>query len=296
MFLCYRVVFANRRFSLSLTQGIPQDEQMFEIKDVDNRKGRGVIATQEIGKGEVVMSVRADIAVLYSSFAPSHCHDCFSEVPDDGSLLCPRCKQFALCEKCGCRQNWEAHEVPCTWFCSLPPDVQVGDTDYLRFLLEYCARVQSGETGLLVGLASLCTNEDSQSPEVRQFCQSYSKLVSTHFGGRGVMIDQEHMYHLLLQTKSNSIGFPFSEAETLGWAMHRDVCMLNHSCSPTCAVRQSPDGLVEVVATTNVLLGEELSISYLDLDRFSSIKERRRHLLEQYRFLCNCPKCAVCAE
>lgn len=267
---------------------------MFEVRELDSRKGRGVIATQLLEEGQVALAVHPDIVALYSNFAPTYCHECFtlSELANS----CDKCKQFNLCSKCSSPELVSAHEVACCWMSSLPQDVQRGDTDYLRFLLEYSARVQRGDLSLMTAMAALCTNEDSQSPEVRQFCQSYSKLVTSQFGSRGLVIDQEHLYRLLLQTKSNSIGFPFNETETMGWAMQKDVCMLNHSCCPNCAVRQGDNGIIEVVIMKNVAAGEELFISYVDLDKYPETKERRRHLLEQYRFLCQCNVCAAASH
>jgi hypothetical protein len=284
----HQMIFLNQDYWTPVTSLI---RSMFEVRELDSRKGRGVIATQALVAGQVALAAHPDIGALYSSFAPSHCHECYSQ--STSANVCVKCKQFNLCATCTSPELLAAHEVACLWMCSLPHDVQSGDTDYLRFLLEYAARVQAGDMALMTAMAALCTNEDSQSPEVRQFCQSYSKLVTSQFNASGLVIDQEHLYRLLLQTKSNSIGFPFNEAEAMGWAMQKDICMLNHSCGPNCAVRQGEHGVIEVVVLRDVAAGEELFISYVDLDRFPETKERRRHLLEQYRFLCHCNICSV---
>lgn len=294
LFLCHRGEIRNTTMT-----------ELVTIQEIDKRKGRGVIVNIDLGPNEHILSVRPDITALYSAHANHFCRKCSNNcaadgvstiVPDTDPVLrsagsCPNCKQFALCLKCSCPADWEAHQVPCAWFCSLPLDVQRGDSDYLRFLLEYASRVQAGDTRLLLAMETLCTNEDSQSNEVKQFCESYSKLIAGHFGPRGIVIDQQHLYRLLLRTKSNSIGFPFTEAETIGWSLQEEVCMINHSCSPNCALRQTPAGEIDLRTLRAVKEGEELLISYVDLEKFSDVQSRTRHLLEQYRFLCQCEHC-----
>lgn len=274
-----------------------------EVRDIDHRKGRGLVAVVPLEKDTVVCTVTPDISVLYSPFAANHCKLCFSQV-NTASIqnvdatsssrshgTCGECHQFALCEACSTAASWEAHSIPCSWFCSLPADVQQGDTDYLRFLLEYASRIQNGDTRLLLSVGNLCTNEDSQSAAVKSFCRSYSKLITSHFARRGLVLDEDHLYKVLLQTKSNSIGFPFDASATLGWSLQEEICMLNHSCCPNVALRQLESGAMELRTIANVCEGGELFISYIDLDQNNEVTQRTRHLLEQYRFLCACETC-----
>jgi thiamine monophosphate kinase len=76
----------------------------------------------------------------------------------------------------------------------LPESVRKGDTDYLRFMLEYAARVQSGDVEVVEAVASLCSLEDAQSQEVKHFCDSFSRLIATTFGGgasgKGMTVSQ----------------------------------------------------------------------------------------------------------
>mmetsp|Transcript_49369 Transcript_49369/g.56868 ORF Transcript_49369/g.56868 Transcript_49369/m.56868 type:complete len:273 (+) Transcript_49369:34-852(+) len=262
---------------------------LIEVRDIDHRKGRGLVTRVPLEKDAEILTVTPDISVLYTPVAGSLCKVCSTSV--EASNTCPKCHQFALCSKCSSSELWDAHQQPCEWFCSLPSDVQQGDTDYLRFILEYASRVQNGDTRLLLGVANLCTNEDSQSSAVKNFCRSYSKLITSHFSPRGLLIDEEHLYKVLLQTKSNSIGFPFDASRTLGWSIQEEVCMVNHSCCPNAALRQLPNGTMQLRTIRDVAEGAELFISYVDLDAYEDVSVRTRHLLEQYRFLCACEHC-----
>ena len=54
-------------------------------------------------------------------------------------------------------------------------------------------------------------------------------------------------------------------------------------------------GMLELVALRDIVPGEEVEISYIDLDDFPKgspgSKERQSVLLAKYRFLCQCPHC-----
>ena len=64
---------------------------------------------------------------------------------------------------------------------------------------------------------------------------------------------------------------------------------LNHSCAPNCEVAFAEDNAVFVVATRDVALGEELTISYVDAS--GADDERREELRETYGFECACVRC-----
>ncbi|KAH8616888.1 SET domain [Trypanosoma vivax] len=202
----------------------------------------------------------------------------------------------------------KVHRIVCKWFCALPPSMREGDTDYLRFALQYGARALMGDTRLLLGVGELCTNTTEQSPESREFCTSFARRVVDTFSPHGFCVDADHLRDVLLRTKCNSIGYPFNETETLGWLMQEKLCMINHSCDPNAAIvrpRASAAGTgktlccVELLARRSIKSGEEITISYIDVDSFGdNTQERRRHLLESYWFLCMCSRCeaAGCAD
>ncbi|RNE95254.1 histone-lysine N-methyltransferase ASHR2 [Trypanosoma conorhini] len=193
----------------------------------------------------------------------------------------------------------EAHKLACAWFCTLPDSVQAGDTDYLRFALQYGSRALLGDTRLLLAVDELGINTVQQLTEAHQFCESFAKRIVDTFAPQGFRVDAEHLRDVLLRTKSNSIGYPFNEEETLGWSLQAEICMINHSCVPNAAVVRPKCKAgagacsMELVARRAIKAGEEVTISYLDVDSYADdVQARRRRLMEDYGFLCCCPKCA----
>ncbi|ESL09039.1 hypothetical protein TRSC58_03248 [Trypanosoma rangeli SC58] len=192
----------------------------------------------------------------------------------------------------------EAHKLACAWFCSLPDSVRAGDTDYLRFALQYGSRAVLGDTRLLLAVEELCINTVQKFTETQRFCESFAKLVVETFAPQGYRVDTGHLCGVLLRTKSNSIGYPFNEETTLGWSLQKEFCMINHSCVPNAAVvrprRATTTGAcsMELVARCSIKAGEELTIAYIDVESYTDdVEARRRRLMEDYGFLCRCPKC-----
>ncbi|GMI30806.1 hypothetical protein TeGR_g5430 [Tetraparma gracilis] len=75
-------------------------------------------------------------------------------------------------------------------------------------------------------------------------------------------------------------------------SLHTTPSLFNHSCSPN--VEMGSDGAVLTfkVGDRDVQEGEELVISYLDVDKTQyNSKERRAFLYENYGFSCQCPLC-----
>ena len=255
-------------------------------------KGRGLRALLPISSGVELLTVVPDICVLYSPYLTTRCAKCFVEAAEACALaVCPSCHSHALCPTCATPHAWEAHAVVCQWYMSLDEQTRSGDTDYLRFVLEYAARVQQGDTRLMMALSQCCTNEASQDAQVLRFCSSFSELVVRHFGPRGMAIDREHINQLLMRTKVNSLGFPYDLERAYGWAMDSTICAVNHSCVPNCVVQCSKGGKMTLATIRDVAEGEELTIAYVTPQDIPNVKDRSRELLEHYRFLCRCTLC-----
>ncbi|KPA74684.1 hypothetical protein ABB37_09010 [Leptomonas pyrrhocoris] len=365
-----------------------------------------------------------------------------------------------------------AHTISCAWYTALPESIRApgNDTDFLRFCLDYGARVQLGDTAMVAALGKLDTNAAVQSKEAHHLCEVFARdrvvatfgphktpatgtttttttataaaavaattALATHsitrskhegvltaspiatlssadtsdplvernasrLSGKAPLLEAPvfpppypvpwtELRDVLLRTRCNSLGFPFSSCETMGWSLQETVCMLNHSCAPNAAVvmlydaddeqrrrtahgaddnpqdaaaaaevvtstrvqhlhglrkaqrlstarpvegdatatavggsssnsgsggrrrnlnsyraiavsspspfstsfTESLEGWIGIQATRPIAAGEEITVSYIDLEMYGDdVQARSRHLLEQYRFLCTCELC-----
>ncbi|KZT02011.1 SET domain-containing protein [Laetiporus sulphureus 93-53] len=76
------------------------------------------------------------------------------------------------------------------------------------------------------------------------------------------------------------------------------VCMessrINHSCTPNVISRWDLLAFtMEIRALTPIRKGEEITMSYLELDEAAPRATRRRELKEKYNFFCTCPSCSL---
>ncbi|KAH7459541.1 Histone-lysine N-methyltransferase ATXR2 [Phytophthora ramorum] len=73
-----------------------------------------------------------------------------------------------------------------------------------------------------------------------------------------------------------------------GTALFSGICTMNHSCDPNCTVLYTKDGAAHVFAVQDITEGEELCISYIDVDQEV---DERAECLREYQFACHCTRC-----
>lgn len=77
--------------------------------------------------------------------------------------------------------------------------------------------------------------------------------------------------------------------------LYEMLSRINHSCDPNTA-RISTDNIggVAIVANKDIEKDEEISINYMDgADDNKAVEERRKYLMQQYHFHCQCDLCMM---
>ncbi|KAK8050324.1 hypothetical protein PG994_012054 [Apiospora phragmitis] len=71
-----------------------------------------------------------------------------------------------------------------------------------------------------------------------------------------------------------------------------EISRLNHDCRPNCVYYFDPDTLSnKVYAVRDIMVGEEITVSYID--GFQTSAARRERLHEHWGFDCSCPACTA---
>ncbi|KAK8125789.1 SET domain-containing protein 5 [Apiospora kogelbergensis] len=71
-----------------------------------------------------------------------------------------------------------------------------------------------------------------------------------------------------------------------------EISRLNHDCRPNCVYYFDPETLSQkVYAVRDIMVGEEITVSYID--GFQSSAARRERLHEHWGFACGCPACTA---
>eukprot|EP00967_Tisochrysis_lutea_P065290 scaffold84858_cov29-Tisochrysis_lutea.AAC.2 len=73
--------------------------------------------------------------------------------------------------------------------------------------------------------------------------------------------------------------------------LYEVLARVNHSCEPNAERIAGPldRSLVRIVALADIAEGEEVLVSYVDNE--APLHVRRKHLQQQYKFTCGCPRC-----
>jgi hypothetical protein len=71
------------------------------------------------------------------------------------------------------------------------------------------------------------------------------------------------------------------------------TAMINHSCDPNCAFTSDDEGVLYVVATQAIEVGEEVALSYVEAIGKQSLGKRRSELQQSFAFCCECSRCVA---
>ncbi|CAE6935156.1 SET5 [Symbiodinium natans] len=99
----------------------------------------------------------------------------------------------------------------------------------------------------------------------------------------------EEAFQFLRVLRANGIEVPGGRT-----GLYATACRANHACKPRARLCVGADGRVRVVALTDILAGEEVTVSYLsESDLLEPGSIRRKLLGQTWGFLCQCQRCTM---
>ena len=103
---------------------------------------------------------------------------------------------------------------------------------------------------------------------------------------------EDYPNEVLAIFKTNAMTIGPSEAALYPW-----VCRANHSCHPNCNYYHNADlGVQQLYSVTNIMEGEEITVSYLPDNMIAPRQDRQRFLKKNHNFLCQCSVCTLHGE
>jgi hypothetical protein len=115
-------------------------------------------------------------------------------------------------------------------------------------------------------------------------------------GADALQVSETYFLRLCAATQCNSFGVYDADANCIAFGVYPEASYFNHSCAPNiCRVMHHGGRVAAFYALRTIQLGEPLTISYTDVEQQNSA-ERRRNLLETYRFFCMCERCSGDAD
>ena len=103
-------------------------------------------------------------------------------------------------------------------------------------------------------------------------------------------VSQEVCVDIICKLSSNLFTITDDFQNEAGLGCYPYAALLNHSCEANCIQRFDDDGRIVIRTVRDVAVGEELTISYIDVGMPTWY--RRRELLQSYHFHCTCARCS----
>lgn len=279
---------------------------------------RYVCATKDTSPGDVVCRAPAYAATVCEEWKRRVCAACFTIADARLSQSCPKCDQCYYCdERCQ-----ERHKLSHSRVCpALQGFAQLKRTDketmaVLRLLLEVLAieHTTSGGTSTFDALqhhpAQFNTSKEVTEWSkccacFRELCEACAWCPWTSTEGQGETPPppptDEELHALTSRIDCNCFGVfrpgcgdgrarmsMGRNVDLLGRGLYLEAALFNHSCAPNCFVSAGALSL-EVIADETVSAGDELCISYCDIQQ--PLAQRQKMLHRAYHFECSCDRC-----
>ncbi|RLN67217.1 hypothetical protein BBJ29_001299 [Phytophthora kernoviae] len=253
----------------------------------DESCGRMLRATRSMKEGESVLREHAYSNVVLSANRGALCAVCLKAA--DADISCDDCfKVFFCSEKCRDLLQ-DVHEKECEALedVDLVASKTSVDVDLLRLLIRILVtRSLDAKDGKL---------QTDDEGAVRVSYANVKDLVHVLDGEGGLWVD--HVRAGAINENSYSLD-ALDEKHLVAAVGLFPICgLINHSCQPNCTWSNAGGGVMEVRALRDIEEGEEIVLSYIDIDKERG--ERRRELHDTKHFDCQsqledklvCPSC-----
>lgn len=277
-------------------------------EDREPARGRLLRASRAVAAGACVLREAPYALVALGALRSALCAVCLRAADPDE--CCDDCGAVFFCGA-ACRERLRAvHEKECAALeeVELAASKAAVEPDLLRLLLRVLAaraldsqpqEVATNEAGAAV--ASFAKVR-AMTHALDQLPQAWKDRVRD--GARRVMEDLpddclvpvEDVLVLAAQINENAYSLNAQSDVNLvaSVGLFPVMGLVNHSCAPNCGWSNAGDGSVAVHALRDLEEGEEITLSYIDVDKERAV--RRQELRETKHFDCHCERCSVPLE
>ncbi|XP_075885288.1 histone-lysine N-methyltransferase SMYD1-like [Nelusetta ayraudi] len=280
-----------------MTVGNMESAQVFDA----GHKGRGLRATKELRRGDVVFAEASFSAVVFDSLASQVCHSCFRCQAQ--LLRCAHCKFAHYCNRTCQTACWDEHKQECKAIRKSGK----APAENVRLAARIMWRMHK-DTGLvsdsqLVSVEELEDHAADRSDEELKLVEADVHSLQKYWSHGRKQYSAAELSHIFGIIKCN--GFTMSDQrglQAVGVGLFPNLCLVNHDCWPNCTVvlnhgNQSAlssalhsQRRIELRALEKIAEGEELTVSYVDFLDVSA--DRQKKLKEHFYFDCTCTHCS----
>ncbi|KAI9905711.1 hypothetical protein PsorP6_013790 [Peronosclerospora sorghi] len=255
--------------------------------------------------GETVLCERPYGLVVLSTIRALLCAVCLR--PADADICCDDCSKVFFCsEECQQRLH-HVHEKECDALEEVDAIASKThtDVDLLRLLVRILAarsldtvgeHVRMDENGNVQTSYSHVKNlmhilDQEPGQWVDHVRSGVQKIMENLPNECHVPVDEVVSIAARINENSHSLDALDEKHLVAAVGLFPICALINHSCQPNCIYSNGGDSLMEVRALRDITEGEELTLSYIDIDM--EREERRKLLRATKHFDCHCKRCSM---
>ncbi|XP_046747231.1 SET and MYND domain-containing protein 4-like isoform X2 [Diprion similis] len=240
--------------------------------------GRHLIATKAFKPGDVIAAEEPFASVIYAERYYTHCHHCLSKCYN--LIACPNCPMALYCSN-HCQQlAWAAaHQIECR-IISLLPNLLNVDKDKIRMLTKIMRLlIVVTQNGMRIDEL----RKDTEVAESNSELKDISMYPDIPFCGA-------IMLRACVIMSSNCFSIQQDPGIKSGSGLYVLHSLQNHSCAPN--TFRHFEGLTMITrALDPIAVGEQIFTCYGTAHGQMSRDERKKKIMEEYFFDCECPAC-----
>eukprot|EP01060_Flectonema_neradi_P006422 TRINITY_DN14343_c0_g1_i1.p1 TRINITY_DN14343_c0_g1~~TRINITY_DN14343_c0_g1_i1.p1 ORF type:complete len:399 (+),score=76.41 TRINITY_DN14343_c0_g1_i1:51-1247(+) len=282
----------------------------FMVTNIEG-KGRGAVATRDIGAGEVVL---ASIPFSMTPAEPEEddevvpfCGRCLARRNDNGpELSCDHCGLFQYCSE-GCKAAHQREQHTPEVCKGYTHGSQIENLKEMFYYLINCHYMKSGNASAPFNVCpgpeafnQIMKQCDEASVVEEEIMMAFTNITSFYLGlfkDDPNCLSRETCMSLLVKDLQNSCIAREGQVS----CQSPPFSMFNHNCYPNCAritydlnqegLGNLPPCVIIVRSIQPIPSGQELCISYTPVGYRAS--DRREHLEESYGIECDCNRCQL---
>ncbi|XP_058772621.1 histone-lysine N-methyltransferase ASHR2-like [Vicia villosa] len=295
---------------------VPTSTTLLKMENIPN-KGRGLIAAQDLKAGQIILTESP--LLLYSAsplFTPSpspYCHHCFRTLQPSQIFPCPSCSNYNFCgQKCLSIALNSSHS---SWSCQILSHLQnhtspLSEKPYelqvqARFIVAAYNLDIHTPSNLQALLSLHSIPNDDESDAIFGAAKFIHSLISP-FCPPHMNFSPELAAKLIAKERLNSFCLmePYSQKgpqrSIKAYGIYQKATLFNHGCIPNaCRFDYVENGEPGDEHNTDIVIrlindvdvGSEICISYFRINKDYST--RKRILMEDYGFACECDRCKI---
>ncbi|XP_023326813.1 histone-lysine N-methyltransferase ASHR1 [Eurytemora carolleeae] len=246
--------------------------------------GRCIQATRDIEPLEIILTDTPSVLGPHHDSQPV-CLQCLRI--HEGDYYCSTCKLPYCDEECS---DTSQHRSECFTLSKLSEICQDMENKMMVIMVMRLIRLKMDNSELWSDIDNLMDHVNERQECTEEWEMFQTKVVDVL--KLVLEINDETLIHRMIGIVCvNSVGFDYKKTSVKGRALYPLLSLVSHSCVSNARYTVNYDDFtVTLRARRKINEGEEITINYVP--PIFGVPKRKRHIEEEWYFICKCARCA----